>query len=552
MGDEAAEGNVGNGRGQTQQGGVGGGNGPPQANSATLNDLTWTDALQTLGKAPNIDRPAIGGFAILDDEPCVFVGSSSLAKANQFSLKKSDSDADEPTNWVCQGTLVPGWQLVKGPGHPNQWRPTSAKGARKTMETCTTYHGGTKYYGISLDKKNTGLTTSIFKDTIEQHCANCGMWDVFQVHDQTDPLKQRRRNLLRVYCDQEFVNQWVDHIKKMADTWTIQNLNWSGTYLLSVIGGSLCQRVIQDVGINAEGPKVLAAVYAIIYNGANYDSMQGARRSIEKMTLKDVPNEDVLLLNFKLKDLFEFLASTDALALGDDLLENLVRKYVSSSNEEFRAWAHQYLRAVKYYVSRAKLAGTHAMTASEIYSFERIMHDADTEYRTVVPTNVWSAKAADSTSSGYLAEDSTVAGYKAELDQLRSEVATLRQQKGPGEGGADTLRYCFGCKKRTTHAKQDCPVWLQKQQDSTSTSDDAERKKNIKCWGCKQKGHIKADCPNKRDSDTSPPAGRLAAVDPDDSDDSDDDDDGDDEYARYDGRAPLISAYGGSLSNMLV
>eukprot|EP00957_Ditylum_brightwellii_P001529 119281-Ditylum_brightwellii.AAC.1 len=50
------------------------------------------------------------------------------------------------------------------------------------------------------------------------------------------------------------IKQYIAKVKPTADKYALQNLNWSGTYLLSSISNVLAKQVLQKVSITDTGP----------------------------------------------------------------------------------------------------------------------------------------------------------------------------------------------------------------------------------------------------------------------------------------------------------
>eukprot|EP00957_Ditylum_brightwellii_P073387 5577222-Ditylum_brightwellii.AAC.1 len=56
------------------------------------------------------------------------------------------------------------------------------------------------------------------------------------------------------------IKQYIVKVKSIADKYALQNLSWSGTYLLNSISNILAKQVLQKVSITDAGPEILVAI----------------------------------------------------------------------------------------------------------------------------------------------------------------------------------------------------------------------------------------------------------------------------------------------------
>jgi len=402
----------------------------PPVVSTTSEPVTWSEALQQQGELRGSEMPKVGGLGLQDGVPTVFVGAAgAITKLNQFSLKSDALTGKDPTDWECR-TFQSEWGLIQGAVFPGQYRPITADGPLKVAAYSKTYVG-TTFTGLDNEENQNRISVRTYRDTIEKHLVETGMWEVFQVPNPAD--KTQKRSLLRKQVPSRHVRAWIDHFSQTADKWALDNLAWSGEYLLDSLSGPLLDKVINDVGINGSGPVVLASIMDIIYSGAGPEALEGAKKFIEATQLKDMPNEDVSVLNDRLQDQFDFLESVDCLEVGSDLLVKLSSKYISGSNEKFRVWAISYNRSVEQFVDQCKTCDPSSLPTH--YTFDMIMSDSTAEYRTLVDSDCWSTTATSKT-DGYSIPDeiqatiddltveaSLPAGYQAAIENLT--VASL-------------------------------------------------------------------------------------------------------------------------------
>jgi hypothetical protein len=117
------------------------------------------------------------------------------------------------------------------------------------------------------------------------------MWDVF---NYVEPISNSTLNLLD-NLDRFTLADIQDHTaiqRTIADQYAIQNLDWSGQYLLNSISISIYREVLKKVPVNASGPEVLLAT--ISYVGTyTYDTMEKLKAKLKKIKLSNYPGENV-------------------------------------------------------------------------------------------------------------------------------------------------------------------------------------------------------------------------------------------------------------------
>eukprot|EP00957_Ditylum_brightwellii_P151136 11507983-Ditylum_brightwellii.AAC.1 len=76
------------------------------------------------------------------------------------------------------------------------------------------------------------------------------------------------------------IKQYIAKVKATADKYTLQNLSWSGTYLLNSISNVLAKKVLQKVSITDSSPEILVAIVAS-FGTFSFDSMEKLKTSIK-------------------------------------------------------------------------------------------------------------------------------------------------------------------------------------------------------------------------------------------------------------------------------
>eukprot|EP00957_Ditylum_brightwellii_P165852 12627316-Ditylum_brightwellii.AAC.1 len=56
------------------------------------------------------------------------------------------------------------------------------------------------------------------------------------------------------------IKQYIAKVKSTADKNALQNLSWSGIYLLNSISNALAKKVLQKVSITDTGQEILVAI----------------------------------------------------------------------------------------------------------------------------------------------------------------------------------------------------------------------------------------------------------------------------------------------------
>ena len=116
---------------------------------------------------------------------------------------------------------------------------------RKTEETCSNYAGPFKFNGIPREGKP-AISIKSYKDQCREHMIRNGMWNVSYITDSQNKEKEWDIFLNHSKFPLEYVKGLVQSLLKgsEADQYVVQNLTWSGVYLMSTLSNTLLQKVL--------------------------------------------------------------------------------------------------------------------------------------------------------------------------------------------------------------------------------------------------------------------------------------------------------------------
>ena len=107
---------------------------------------------------------------------------------------------------------------------------------RKTEETCSKYTGSVKFNEIPLEGRQ-AIPIKSYKDQCREHMNRNGVWDVFSI---TEPQNKEKQWYLLLHHSRFPLDYLKSHVQSLlkgseADQYIIQNLTWSGVYLMSTL-----------------------------------------------------------------------------------------------------------------------------------------------------------------------------------------------------------------------------------------------------------------------------------------------------------------------------
>eukprot|EP00957_Ditylum_brightwellii_P077776 5910355-Ditylum_brightwellii.AAC.2 len=121
------------------------------------------------------------------------------------------------------------------------------------------------------------------------------------------------------------IKQYITKVKSTADKYALQNLIWSGTYLLNSISNVLPRKALQKVSITFTGLEILVAI-VVSFGTFTFDSMKQLKT-----------RENIVNMNQHIKALCDRLWGTGY--WDKNLFYYIVNKYLQSSCEVFWVWA---------------------------------------------------------------------------------------------------------------------------------------------------------------------------------------------------------------------
>ena len=163
---------------------------------------------------------------------------------------------------------------------------------RKTEETCSKYVGPVKFNGIPREGKP-AISIQSCRDQCLEHIIRNGMWDVFYIADSQNKEKEWDLLLHHSKFHLEYVKGLVQSLLKgsEADQDIVQNLTWSGVYLIITLSDDLLQKVLDLVPLTATGPEVYVATMSTIISDFYY-YLTDTLNQMKSLKLKDNHVED--------------------------------------------------------------------------------------------------------------------------------------------------------------------------------------------------------------------------------------------------------------------
>ena len=216
-----------------------------------------------------------------------------------FNVKKK-------TYVIEQDDRNPPWSDQQGPSHVGQYRPRDIKQLLQIEKLCVTYTHTIKFLGITAkDGSAPPISLSTWSQIIRTYLIKNGMWDVFQHEDPLTHIKvDQLKNMGKFQLEE--VKKQMASVKLTSDFYALQNLEWSGCYLLASINSSLYKKVLNKIPVNSAGPEVLSAIIACTAT-YSYDSMENPKNKLKSIKISDFPGENVSKMNVAIKDICDRL-----------------------------------------------------------------------------------------------------------------------------------------------------------------------------------------------------------------------------------------------------
>lgn len=394
--------------------------------SPAPNLLTWEESTKL--PTSEVACPQVGGLMKQNDGTIIaFSGTDPDKKVNVWSYNVS-----KKTYVIEQDDRNPLWSDQQGPSHVGQYRPRDIKQLLQIEKSCVTYTHTIKFLGLTAkDGSAPPISLSTWSQIIRTHLIKNGMWDVFQYED---PLTHTKVDLLKNMgrFQLEEVKKQIANVKLTSDFYALQNLEWSGRYLLASIHSSLYEKVLNKIPVNSTGPEVLSAIIACSAT-YSYDSMENLKNKLKNIKISDFPGENVSKMNVAIKDICDRLYGSGFWEY--DLLNSICKKYKAVSCEEFRLWALSNLTTkVKTYLRMRGLQHPDTIDASKRITYDQILDESTFQYEELFGQNEWTAAIKVKPGESTLSEVHLATISKAVINHLSKHSNKSSQAKDGSTG----------------------------------------------------------------------------------------------------------------------
>ena len=163
------------------------------------------------------------------------------------------------------------------------------------------------------------------------------MWDVFSITEPGNKEKKWDLLLHRFIFPLEYVKRHLQILKEDSkeDQYIVQNLTWSGVYLMSNFSNNLLQKVLTLVPLKSTGPGVYVTTMTTFLSDSYY-SLVDTLNHTKRLKTRDLPGGEVA-------DCYDaILANVDSLdsarAFKPDHLGYIIRIFEDTSDSIFHLW----------------------------------------------------------------------------------------------------------------------------------------------------------------------------------------------------------------------
>ena len=335
------------------------------------------------------------------------------------------------------------------------------------MELACIRYQGIKFDGLhSKDGSSPPLALAVYKTIIRNHFIKNGMWNVFQYkHPKSKGMICLINTMGQVKLPD--IKKYMIKVKSTADKYAMQNLDWSGSYLLNSISNNLTKKVLQKVSVDDTGPEILVAIVSS-FGTFTFDSMEKLKENLKKVSLLSYPGENVVNMN---QDLLTICERLSAAGYWDkNLLHYLATKYLSSTCELFRIWVITNItEKTTSYLNDTSLYSDQEISPSSVMTYHDIIEKTSHKYEDMLGSQLWTPHVPSKKQKDE--PDLSAAGLQAAVDKaVKSSLAQIgakhhKKNQGKGNGGH----------KQKGSGKKDI----------------------IRCNICDVKGHKASECPHK-------------------------------------------------------
>ena len=343
---------------------------------------SWDDFNQNL---PALTTPKCGGLFLTEDNKVIpFVGTDPDAKVNVWTY-----DSVKAKYIISKKDIVEGYSHQKGPVWNGQFCPTSLKDTKKVEETCKEFKG-TKFDGLAgKDGGAPPLLLTTYKEIICRHLIKNGMWDVFQYQlPKSKKMICLIENMGKVKLSE--IRKHITSIKASADKYALQNLSWSGTYLLNSISNVMAKKVLQKDSITDAGPEILMAIVAS-FGTFTFDSMEKLKSSIKNIKLSSYAGENSVSMNLEIRAVCDRLWGAGY--WDKYLLHYIASKYLQCSDEVFCIWAISHIsKKTTAYLNATNNFHEDEIEEFTVVTYTQLVEDIAHKYEEMIESGMWGPK----------------------------------------------------------------------------------------------------------------------------------------------------------------
>ena len=209
------------------------------------------------------------------------------------------------------------------------------------------------------------------------------MWDVFYLPDPHNKDKMWDLLLHKSRSPLDYVKNHVQSLLKIseADQYVVQNLIWSGVYLMSTLSNTILHNVLTLVTLKAMGPEVFVATMTTFLSDSYY-ALEETLNHMKSLKLKSNLGDNVTDSGAEILVDSEHLKSA-----GDFKPEHL--GYINSifedtSDSRFRLWAIQKYNEVTEFIKNLCVCDMDVLSQDDLITYEYLVQEATREYRNLV------------------------------------------------------------------------------------------------------------------------------------------------------------------------
>ena len=214
------------------------------------------------------------------------------------------------------------------------------------------------------------------------------MWDIFSLPEPRSKEKKWDLLLHQSILILEYVKHYVQILQKgsEADQYVVQNLTWSGVYLMINLSNTLLQKILTLVPLKATGREVFVATITTFLSDS-YDALEETLTHMKILKLKFYPGENVT--DFCTEILVDDERLESVGAFNPEHLGYITCIFQDTFDLRFRLWDIQKYKEITEFIKILCVCDMDVISQEDLITYDSLVQEAWRGYRDIVGSKRW-------------------------------------------------------------------------------------------------------------------------------------------------------------------